>query len=266
MFRSYSYQFYEMAHAALRAGPGGVGRRPLRLPQSLEPAVEHAFRPEPLGGGRALRARDAPLREADVRAGRDRGRRRRLSGPRGRRLEQAVLQSPALRPAGLSRGSRTAQDADRRADVRPLRDSVARHGRGFPAPFDVYITDWADARMAPLAVGTFDLDDYIDYLRAILEHLGPGVHTLGVCQPSVPLLAAVALMEANGDPNAPASMTLMGGPIDTRRSPTEVNKLAERRGVEWFRAQLPAYGAVSLSGLRPRRLSRTSFSCPASWR
>ncbi len=100
---------------------------------------------------------------------------------------------------------------------------------------DVYITDWADARMVPLAAGTFDLDDYIDYLRAMLDHLGPGVHTLGICQPSVPLLAAVALMEANDDPNAPASMTLMGGPIDTRRSPTEVNKLAERRGVEWFR-------------------------------
>ena len=101
--------------------------------------------------------------------------------------------------------------------------------------FDVYITDWADARMAPLAVGSFDLDDYIDYLREMLVHLGPGVHTLGVCQPAVPLIAAVALMEAEGDPAVPASMTLMGGPIDTRRSPTEVNKLAEKRGVEWFR-------------------------------
>jgi len=101
--------------------------------------------------------------------------------------------------------------------------------------FDVYITDWADARMVPLAVGSFDLDDYIDYLREILAHLGPGVHTIGVCQPSVPLLAAAALMEAGGDRNAPASMTLMGGPVDTRRSPTEVNKLAEKRGVEWFR-------------------------------
>jgi poly(3-hydroxybutyrate) depolymerase len=101
--------------------------------------------------------------------------------------------------------------------------------------FDVYITDWADARMAPLAVGSFDLDDYIDYLREMLVHLGPGVHTLGVCQPAVPLIAAVALMEADGDPAIPASMTLMGGPIDTRRSPTEVNKLAEKRGVEWFR-------------------------------
>ncbi len=101
--------------------------------------------------------------------------------------------------------------------------------------FDVYITDWADARMVPLAVGSFDLDDYIDYLREILAHLGPGVHTIGVCQPSVPLLAAAALMEAGGDHSAPASMTLMGGPVDTRRSPTEVNKLAEKRGVEWFR-------------------------------
>ncbi len=101
--------------------------------------------------------------------------------------------------------------------------------------FDVYITDWADARTVPLAVGSFDLDDYIDYLREMLAHLGPGVHTIGVCQPSVPVLAATALMEAGGDPNAPASMTLMGGPVDTRRSPTEVNKLAEKRGVEWFR-------------------------------
>jgi poly(3-hydroxybutyrate) depolymerase len=103
--------------------------------------------------------------------------------------------------------------------------------------FDVHITDWADARMVPLAVGSFDLDDYIDYLREMLAHLGPGVHAIGVCQPSVPLLAAAALMEADGDANAPApaSMTLMGGPVDTRRSPTEVNKLAEKRGVEWFR-------------------------------
>ena len=123
--------------------------------------------------------------------------------------------------------------------VAPMSGHYATLLRGtveaFLPHYDVYITDWADARMVPLAVGTFDLDDYIDYLREILHHLGPGVHTLGVCQPSVPLLAAVALMEANGDADAPASMTLMGGPVDTRRSPTEVNKLAERRGVEWFR-------------------------------
>jgi poly(3-hydroxybutyrate) depolymerase len=100
----------------------------------------------------------------------------------------------------------------------------------------VYITDWTDARMAPMAAGLFDLDDYIDYLIEILELLGPGAHTLGVCQPAVPLIAAVALMEAADRPDAPASMTLMGGPIDARRSPTGVNLLAEKRGVEWFRA------------------------------
>jgi len=70
----------------------------------------------------------------------------------------------------------------------------------------------------------------------MLGHLGPGVHTLGVCQPAVPLIAAVALMEAADHPDVPASMTLIGGPIDARRSPTAVNQLAERRGVEWFRA------------------------------
>jgi poly(3-hydroxybutyrate) depolymerase len=100
----------------------------------------------------------------------------------------------------------------------------------------VYITDWSDARAVPLALGHFDLDDYVDYLQGMLEHLGPGVHTLGVCQPSVPLVMTVALMEAERNPCAPATMTLMGGPIDTRRSPTAVNQLAEKRGVEWFRA------------------------------
>ena len=123
--------------------------------------------------------------------------------------------------------------------VAPMSGHYATLLRGtveaFLPHFDVYITDWADARMVPLALGAFDLDDYIDYLREILTLLGPGVHTIGVCQPSVPLLAATALMEAGGDVNAPASMTLMGGPVDTRRSPTEVNKLAEKRGVEWFR-------------------------------
>jgi poly(3-hydroxybutyrate) depolymerase len=123
--------------------------------------------------------------------------------------------------------------------VAPMSGHYATLLRGtveaFLPHFDVAITDWADARMVPLAVGSFDLDGYIDYLREMLAHLGPGVHTIGVCQPSVPLLAAAALMEANGDANAPASMTLMGGPVDTRRSPTEVNKLAEKRGVEWFR-------------------------------
>ena len=100
---------------------------------------------------------------------------------------------------------------------------------------DVYITDWIDARDVSLAQGKFDLDDYVDYIIEMIEHLGPDVHVMAVCQPAVPVIAAIAYMEANGNPKAPLSMTLMGGPIDTRESPTAVNKLAEERGIEWFR-------------------------------
>ena len=100
---------------------------------------------------------------------------------------------------------------------------------------DVYITDWADARMVPLTEGRFDLDDYIDYIIDMFHFLGPDTHVMGVCQPSVPVLAAVAVMEQRGDRFAPASMTLMGGPIDTRRNPTAVNLLAQEKGIDWFR-------------------------------
>jgi len=100
---------------------------------------------------------------------------------------------------------------------------------------EVYITDWTDARMVPLSEGRFDLDDYVDYVIDMLHHLGPDTHVMAVCQPSVPVLAAVSVMEARGDRFAPASMTLMGGPIDTRRNPTAVNLLAEKKGIEWFR-------------------------------
>ena len=98
----------------------------------------------------------------------------------------------------------------------------------------VFVTDWADARMVPLLAGRFDLDTYIDYLKDLFRHLGPDLHVLAVCQPSVPVIAAVALMEAENDPVVPVSMTLMGGPVDTRRSPTAVNCLAQERGQAWF--------------------------------
>ncbi len=100
---------------------------------------------------------------------------------------------------------------------------------------DIYITDWVDARQVPLAQGNFDLDDYIDYVIEMLQLLGPGSHIMAVCQPSVPVLAAVSLMSEDKDPNVPASMTLMGGPIDSQRNPTLVNDLAVQRGVDWFR-------------------------------
>jgi poly(3-hydroxybutyrate) depolymerase len=106
---------------------------------------------------------------------------------------------------------------------------------GFLPNHDVYVTEWVDARMVPLAQGAFDLDDYIDYLVSMLHLLRGDCHMIAVCQPSVPVMAAVARMEAEGDPHVPHSMVLMGGPIDTRVNPTAVNKLAEQRGGDWFR-------------------------------
>ena len=102
-------------------------------------------------------------------------------------------------------------------------------------PFaDVYITDWRDAKRVPLSEGRFDLDDYVDYLVQFLEAIGPGAHVLAVCQPSVPCYAAAALMSADGHPCRPRTLTMMGGPIDTREAPTSVNTLATQRPHAWF--------------------------------
>lgn len=122
--------------------------------------------------------------------------------------------------------------------VAPMSGHYATLLRGTVEAFlpthDVYITDWTDARIVPLTEGHFDLDDYIDYVMEMVRLIGPDVHVMAVCQPAVPVIAAVARMEADGE-QGPLSMTLMGGPIDTRESPTKVNKLAESRGIEWFR-------------------------------
>jgi poly(3-hydroxybutyrate) depolymerase len=103
---------------------------------------------------------------------------------------------------------------------------------------DVYITDWRSARMVPMTEGRFDLDDYIDYIISMLHILGGDAHVIAVCQPSVPVMAAISLMEANKDPYVPHSMVLMGGPIDTRINSNAVNKLAESRGIDWFRSHV----------------------------
>ena len=99
---------------------------------------------------------------------------------------------------------------------------------------DVYITDWHNARDVSLLHGRFDFDDFIDTIVRQLRFLGPGSHVMAVCQPSVPVLAAVALMAADNDPAQPRTMTLMGGPIDTRINETEVNRMAKSRPYEWF--------------------------------
>lgn len=101
--------------------------------------------------------------------------------------------------------------------------------------FEVYLTDWKNARDVPLNAGPFDLDDYAEYVIEFLRHLGPGSHVMGVCQPGVPIMMAVSLMSEDDDPAAPASMILMGSPIDTRINPTQPNDYATSQSIEWFK-------------------------------
>lgn len=128
---------------------------------------------------------------------------------------------------------------------------------------DVYITDWKDARDIPLALGAFDLDDFIDYLIDFIEFLGPNTHVVAVCQPSVPALAATAVMAGRGSPCQPASLTLMGGPIDTRRNPTIVNELARKKPIEWFQRNVinsvPFPNAGFLRQVYPGFIQLTGF-------
>jgi len=104
--------------------------------------------------------------------------------------------------------------------------------------FDVYITDWRDAKLVPLSDGSFDLDDYVDYLIEFLQLIGARSgqrpHLLAVCQPAVPAFAATALMNEDKNPWRPRTLTMMGGPIDTRKAPTAVNTLATQRPFSWF--------------------------------
>jgi poly(3-hydroxybutyrate) depolymerase len=115
-----------------------------------------------------------------------------------------------------------------------LRDTVT----SLLADHTVYVTDWIDARLVPLAEGGFTLDDYVGYVDEFMGHIGTErLHVLAVCQPAVPVLAAVALRAAAGEP-APRSVILMGGPIDTRRNPTDVNRFATSKPLSWFESQV----------------------------
>ena len=126
--------------------------------------------------------------------------------------------------------------------VAPLSGHYATLLRGTVEAFlpdhDVYITDWQNARDVSVSAEDFDLDDYIDYVTDYIRLLGPNVHVLAVCQPAVPVLAAAALMNAADDTASPASVTLIGGPIDTREAPTEVNTFAKKHNLAWFRSNV----------------------------
>ncbi|HLV08567.1 MAG TPA: polyhydroxyalkanoate depolymerase [Croceibacterium sp.] len=160
-----------------------------------------------------------------------------IEGERHAIFESVVRHKPFgalrhFRRAGLP------EDAPKLLIVAPMSGHYATLLRGTVERMvlnqEVWITDWADAKMVPITAGRFDLDDYIDYLIDFLRFIGPDTHVLAVCQPSVPAFAATAVMSAENDPCRPSSLTMMGGPVDTRASPTSVNDVAVRQPLSWF--------------------------------
>ena len=251
------YWLYEMAHAALNPARALADATQLFFKNPLNPLAHTDVRQIDRRRGGTVRAHHAPLRQA--------GMGDRLDRPSTassvpveirHRVGKAVLPAAAFR-SQFKHVPRRPQP--QLLIVAPMSGHYATLLRGTVEAFlpnhDVYITDWTNARMVPLAEGRFDLDDYIDYIIAMLHMLGGDTHVIAVCQPSVPVIAAVALMEADNDPYVPLSMTLMGGPIDTRRNPTAVNKLAERARHRLVPQPCHHQGAVSASRLHARRLS-----------
>jgi poly(3-hydroxybutyrate) depolymerase len=171
-----------------------------------------------------------------------------IDGARVSVLEQTVLSKPFCRLQHFERRSEAPERASAlQRDpsvlvVAPLsghhatllRDTV----RTLLAHHDVYITDWVDARLVPLELGVFTLDDYVGYVREFIEHIGSErLHVISVCQPCVPVLAAAALQAAAGE-RGPCSLTMMGGPIDARCNPTQVNDLPKTHPLAWFERNL----------------------------
>lgn len=229
------YQLYELHHAALQPARAYADAVRLFYSHPLNPAAGTAW-------GRSIAAAAEVFERTTRRYGKPEFSIREtvVDGKPAAVREKVVWSRPFCKLIHFERDL----PAGRRPDVKllmvaPLSGHYATLLRGTVEamlPFaDIYITDWVDARMVPLSGGRFDLDDYIDYLLDMFRLLGPGASVMAVCQPSVPVLAAVSLMEARGDRNLPASMILMGGPIDTRRNPTAVNRLAEEQGLDWFR-------------------------------
>jgi poly(3-hydroxybutyrate) depolymerase len=165
--------------------------------------------------------------------------------------ESVVLEQPFARLLRFTHAGLPA-DAPKLLVVAPMSGHYATLLRGTVARMvescEVYVTDWADAKLVPAGAGRFDLDDYIDYLIGFLDHIGPGTHVLAVCQPSVPAYAATAIMGAKQHPARPATLTMMGGPIDTREAPTSVNDVAMQQPLSWFQNNVIATVPLTYPG------------------
>ncbi|MFO1184649.1 MAG: polyhydroxyalkanoate depolymerase [Bauldia sp.] len=228
------YQFYEWQHAALTPWRAAAGAARAFLENPMNPVGRTPF-------GKGLAASLDVFERTTRRYGKPVfGIAETTVGGQKVAVNEAVVwERPFCRLIHFARELPKARRDPKLILVAPMSGHYATLLRGTVATFlpthEVYITDWADARMVPPSAGRFDLDDYIDYLIAILETLGFDTHIVGVCQPAVPVLAATALMEAAGHPAAPLTMTLMGGPIDARINPTAVTRTASERGTDWFR-------------------------------
>ncbi|WP_407052008.1 polyhydroxyalkanoate depolymerase [Methyloraptor flagellatus] len=229
------YQLYEMNHAALGPFRAAADVTKLYFQNPLNPLSHTSY-------GRSMAAACEVFERSTRRYGKPEfGLKTTLVG--GMRVpvtERVVWERPFCRLVHFERAlPETRRHRDQKVLlVAPMSGHYSTLLRGTVEALmqrhEVYITDWVDARMVPMAAGRFDLDDYVDYIISMLHALGGDTHVIAVCQPSVPVLAAVSVMEENEDPYAPPSMILMGGPIDTRCSPTAVNKLAKEKGIEWF--------------------------------
>ncbi|MBN9023100.1 MAG: polyhydroxyalkanoate depolymerase [Rhizobiales bacterium] len=228
------YQLYELNHAALSPFRAAADATRLYFKNPLNPFANTPF-------GRSVAAAAELFERTTRRYGKPEFglASTSVNGERFPVVERTVWERPFCRLLHFEKVGRSGRPQPKLLIVAPMSGHYATLLRGTVETMlpdhDVYITDWIDARMVPLAEGRFDLDDYIDYVISILHFLGEGAHVMAVCQPSVPVLAAVAVMESRGDRHVPATMTLMGGPIDTRRNPTAVNTLANDHDLDWFR-------------------------------
>ena len=230
------YWLYEMSHAALNPARAWADAVRLSLKNPINPLYHTTF-------GKSIGAAAELFERSTRRYGRPEWRisSTLVGGERVPVHITTVWERPFCRLVRFERAfeHRPRRPQPRLLIVAPLSGHYATLLRGTVEAFlpnhDVYITEWCDAGTVPLSEGPFNLDDYIDYVISMLHALGGDTHVIAVCQPAVPVMAAAALMDADDDPYLPVSMTLMGGPIDTRVNPTAVNKLAERRGIDWFR-------------------------------
>ncbi|WP_029012977.1 polyhydroxyalkanoate depolymerase [Niveispirillum irakense] len=254
------YHLYDLHHAALT---------PLRLmAEATQQTFQNPFVPASYTkAGRALAAGAELLERTTRRWGKPEFGlpTTRINGRDVAVTERVVLEKPFGNLVNFERA--VPHDDPKLLLVAPLSGHYATLLRGTVQALlphhDVYITDWADAKLVPLARGRFDLEDYIDYVMDFIRHLGPNTHVMAVCQPAVPVLAAVALMAQTDDDCQPASMTLMGGPIDTSAAPTVVTQLAENKDIGWFErnviTNVPFYYPGAMRQVYPGFIQLTGF-------